>query len=158
MICKSRISSTQTSQQKYTSIINFDEVFFNQMLDDNIYLHAKYVHYLANKHEAHYMKLKYWHQPFAFVFLIKVQDGFQLVLETLDTEEATYMWNLGSTENCLQNKIEEAFAVIDLIYKNGRKNYLQNCGDNFRRVLHDYEDMRRGFVEWVGAVEGSVPI
>lgn len=74
--------------------------FLDEMgLIDDILRHGDYVHfhqvrYLADRHQSHLLKIHFVLHPFSFLFLLKGDRNFYLVLETLDTREATYIWGL----------------------------------------------------------------
>ncbi|TAD83480.1 MAG: hypothetical protein EAY75_14765, partial [Bacteroidetes bacterium] len=72
---------------------------FDDLLSVQSAKHYKHLRYLSTLHAADTMKLRFVLQPFSFIFLIKGQHQFHLVWETLDSQEATYLWH---TEKNLQ--------------------------------------------------------
>ena len=51
------------------------------------------------------MKIRFVLQPFSFVFLLAGKDHHYIVLETLDTEEATYIWKTGKIKISVINAV-----------------------------------------------------
>lgn len=73
------------------------------------------------------------------------------MLETLDTEEATYVWHFNKNE--LQKYLVYIEGELNFIRNKGRKEYLENQPKNFSRIFHDYSDDRKGFVIWKDLLE-----
>lgn len=99
------------------------------------------------------MKLRFVLNPFSFVFLLSGREGYHLVLETLDTEEATYMWHFDKNLPMLKEKISGIDKDLNLIRNKGRQFFLENHPENFSRIVHDYSDERKGFVIWKDILE-----
>ncbi len=76
------------------SIYNSEEDLINELLRNENVKHFRQIQYLAAKHESEILRIRFVLQPFSFVFLLSGRDAYHLVLETLDTEEATYIWHL----------------------------------------------------------------
>ena len=68
-----------------------------QLLDDILknkdFKHSQQLRFLATRHEGAHLKIRFVLSPFSFVFLLSGEQQFHIILETLDTEEATYLWN-----------------------------------------------------------------
>ena len=94
------------------------------------------------------MKLRFVLNPFSFVFLLSGAEGYHLVLETLNTEEATYIWHFDKNINTLKLKISDIDKDLNLIRNKGRQFFLESQPDNFSRIVHDYTDKRKGFIIW----------
>ena len=78
---------------------------------------------------------------------------FHIVLETLDTEEATYIWHFDrEAENFIEH-IREIDSAITQLRSEGRQAYLDSKPENFYRILHDYSNLKKGFVSWKGQFE-----
>jgi len=56
--------------------------------------HYLQIIYLAPKHDTSVLKLRFVSQPFSFIFLIAGENKYHLIWETLDNEEATYLWDI----------------------------------------------------------------
>lgn len=161
---------TPWSQGKFKSnFITFSELFksdeispdlladenelIDKLVSGNEYIHSRELRYLAEKHQKGISAIRYLLTPFSLTFILKGNQQFYLVLETIDTEEATYIWDLGSdssTENIRIGAIEEQ---LDNIRKFGRQTFLQSAPLNFTRIIHDYSDPRKGFVLWKSQIE-----
>jgi len=87
------------------------------------------------------------------VFLLTGSEQFHVVMETLDTEEATYIWHTDKDIGLLRNKLKEIDLDINIIRNDGRHVFLETMPQNFTRILHDYSDERKGFVIWKDLVE-----
>ena len=74
-------------------------------------------------------------------------------METLDTEEATYIWHLSHNISALKQGILEIDRQLNKIRNEGRQVFLETNPINFSRILHDYSDERKGFVLWKDALE-----
>lgn len=35
----------------------------------------------------------------------------------------------------------------------GRSSYIKNAPDYFSRIIHDYFDKKKGFIQWIGILE-----
>ena len=77
-------------------------------------------------------------------------------METLDTEEATYLWNTEKTKQALINKVKEIDKQLSLIRDKGRQAFLESQPQNFSRILHDYSDDKKGFIIWKDLLEERI--
>ena len=77
---------------------------------------------------------------------------FYIVLETLDTEEATYLWHL-SKNNSLKQNLNIVDKDINLIRNKGREEFMKTQPEYFSRVFHDYSETRKGFIIWKDLLE-----
>ena len=91
--------------------------------------------------------------PFSFVFLLSGKQQYHIVWETLDTEEATYVWHVDKNITALKNKLKLIDSEIGKIRTSGRQQYLENQIEKFSRIVHDYSDGRKGFVIWKDMLE-----
>jgi hypothetical protein len=94
------------------------------------------------------LKIRFVLKPFAFVFLVSGKNQYHIILETLDTEEATYIWHSEKTKESLINSISEIDSNIRMIFLKGRQTFLDTQPKNFSRIQHDYSEGRKGFVIW----------
>ena len=94
--------------------------------------------------------------PFSFVFLLSGAKQYHIVLETLDSEEATYLWHIDKSKQALLRKIKEIDEQLSIIRNKGRQTFLESNPENFSRVLHDYSDERKGFVIWKDFIEERI--
>lgn len=87
-------------------------------------------------------------QPFAFIFLIEGIDNQYLVMETVDTEEATYLWCMPKNINELKLEIQKIDSQLNTIRNEGRQKFLESNPIDFSKVQHDYMDSKKGFIVW----------
>ena len=109
--------------------------------------------YLAQRHDSPTLKIRFVLSPFSFVFLLAGEEQFHIVLETLDTEEATYVWHIPKDIQTLKIKLKEIDQQLSIIKNNGRQVLLETQPENFNRILHDYSDDKKGFIVWKGVLE-----
>jgi len=114
------------------------------------YLHLKY---LSAKHETSILKLRFVLQPFSFLFLLSGEKKYYIIWETLDSEEATYIWETERSRESLRVTLNHIEAIITDIKKSGRQDYLQQEHPNFSRIWHDYSDTKKGFITWKGILD-----
>jgi superfamily II DNA or RNA helicase len=114
------------------------------------YLHLKY---LSSKHETSILKLRFVLQPFSFLFLLSGENKYHIIWETLDSEEATYIWDTERSREALRITLNQIEEIITGIKKSGRQDYLKQEHPNFSRIWHDYSDPKKGFITWKGILE-----
>jgi len=143
------IKQVQSGSQLYQS----GEELLQDLLKKKRFKHHKQLRYLADKHAGNILKIRFVLSPFSFVFLIKGAEQFHLVLETLDTEEATYLWHFDKQVSRLPSKLKEIDAYLQIIRTRGRQAFLDTKPESFSRILHDYSDAQQGFVIWKDLLE-----
>lgn len=129
------------------------EELLDELLQNKDYKHRTHLQYLAERHERKIMKIRFVLSPFSFVFLLSGRDHFHVVMETLDTEEATYVWHFDNEKRNLPNNLQLVDENLNLIRNNGRQAFLEKVRDNFSRIVHDYSDDRKGFILWKDQLE-----
>jgi len=65
-------------------------------------------------------------------------------METLDTEEATYIWHLEKSFAILKSKLDLINKDLNTVKNKGRQVFLESQPENFSRIIHDYSDDRKG--------------
>lgn len=115
--------------------------------------HGRQLRYLAARHNDAVLKIRFVLKPFSFVFLLNGKEKFHIILETLDIEEATYVWHIKGVPEKLQQNLQQVEHDLNTIKNKGRQAFLKNPPQNFSRVLHDYTDDRKGFMEWKARLE-----
>lgn len=125
----------------------------DSLLNNTAYEHHGQLLYLSKNHYDDVLKIRFVTQPFSFVFLLKGLDNYHIVLETLDTKEATYLWRFPKSTSDFRNHLEIINKELNSIRNNGRQAYLENTPKNFSRIIHDYSDDRKGFFKWKNALE-----
>jgi superfamily II DNA or RNA helicase len=143
------INQVQSGSQLYES----GEELLEDLLKSKQFKHSKQLRYLAEKHAGNLLKIRFVLSPFSFVFLITGAEQFHIVLETLDTEEATYLWHFDKIVSLLPSKLKEIDAHLQIIRNQGRQAFLDTKPENFGRILHDYSNEQKGYVVWKDLLE-----
>ncbi|WP_255485170.1 TOTE conflict system archaeo-eukaryotic primase domain-containing protein [Mucilaginibacter sp. X5P1] len=117
------------------------------------YKHHRHLRYLSQKHERTILKLRFVLEPFSFVFLLSGNNQYHLVWETLDTEEATYIWHIEKLAYELDRNIKRIDGLLGQIRSQGRQQYLETNPEQFSRIVHDYSDDNKGFIIWKDLLE-----
>jgi superfamily II DNA or RNA helicase len=139
--------------QEQGKIYSNAEELLNEILKNKQYKHSQHIQYLAERHASQIMKIRFVLHPFSFVFLLAGGQSYYVVLETLDTEEATYIWHTPKDKSTLMEEVKQIDSQLNIIRDKGRQNFLENSPDNFTRILHDYSDNKKGFIIWKSAIE-----
>ena len=130
-----------------------EEELLNDLLKNEKVKHYRQLRYLASKHDGTTLKLRFVLNPFSFVFLLSGTEQYHVVLETLDTEEATYVWHVDKNRQLLLQKLKTIDQDLNIIRNKGRQSFLEKQPENFSRLIHDYTDDRKGFVVWKDHLE-----
>lgn len=117
------------------------------------YKHHRHLRYLSHKHERAILKLRFVLEPFSFVFLLSGNNQYHLVWETLDTEEATYIWHIGKSIYELEQSVKKIDRLLGQIRIKGRQQYLETNPEQFSRIVHDYSDDTKGMIIWKDLLE-----
>lgn len=144
---------TSDELQEQDKIYSNAEELLNEILKNKLYKHSQHIQYLADRHESSIMKIRFVLNPFSFVFLLAGEKNYFVVLETLDTEEATYIWHTPKNKASLIEEVKQIDDQLSIIREKGRQVFLENSPDNFTRILHDYSDNKKGFTIWKSAIE-----
>ena len=115
--------------------------------------HYRHLRYLSGIHAHHIMKLRFVLQPFSFVFLVEGEKQYHLIWETLDTEEATYVWHADKNLPALKQSARKLEDILNVIKAQGKIAYINSSEEPFRRIYHDYSDLIDGFVKWKAELE-----
>lgn len=118
--------------------------------------HAHQLRFLAQKHDTRVMKIRFVLEPFSFVFLLTGKQHYLIIWETLNTEEATYIWHVSKEASVFFEEIEKIDREIQQIKSLGRQSYKEAERSGFSRILHDYQDEKRGFVKWRDILEQAL--
>jgi len=135
--------------KKATSLFyNDPSALFSDLLGIKDAKHYKHLSYLSSLHAHDMMKLRFVLKPVSFIFLVKGNTRFHFVWETLDTEEATWVWHSGKSREELKRTLAKIEDVINVVKVQGKLAYINTSDDMFRRIIHDYSDIVEGFVKW----------
>ena len=148
------ITQIQDSRKGEPSLYESGDELLEDILKGKNFKHRQQLMYLAQKHDSQTLKIRFVLSPFSFIFLLSGEEQFHIVLETLDTEEATYVWHIPKDIQTLKIKLKEIDQQLSIIKNNGRQVFLETQPNNFNRILHDYSDDKKGFIVWKGLLEG----
>ena len=146
----------QVGENSSGQLFDSEEELLENILKNKTFRHYRQIRYLANKHASSILKIRFVLSPFSFVFLLPGTEQFHIVMETLDTEEASYIWHIDKDMTSLQNKLKEIDLSVSIIRNDGRQVFLESQPQNFTRILHDYTDERKGFVIWKDLLEETL--
>ena len=147
------IQQFQAGRTDSQSLYNSGEELLDELLRYKDVKHYHQLRYLAQKHEGSVLKIRFVLLPFSFVFLLSGSQQYHIIWETLDTEEATYIWHVTRNKTVLRNALKLIDEELGVIRTKGRQAFLENAPANFSRVLHDYSDSTKGFVLWRDLLE-----
>ncbi|MCC5931535.1 MAG: DEAD/DEAH box helicase [Cyclobacteriaceae bacterium] len=142
-----------TLQDGKPPLYGSEDALLEDLLKNERVKHYRQLRYLAGRHQSDILKLRFVLQPFSFVFLIAGTRQYHLVLETLDTEEATYIWHIDKSPESVMEQLPDIEDALTLIRNEGRQSYLETQPTKFSRIFHDYSDGRKGFIIWKHQLE-----
>jgi hypothetical protein len=147
------IEQLQNAAGNNSSLYDSGEELLEAVLKDEQAKHHRQLRYLAARHEHTILKLRFVLSPFSFVFLLAGVEHFHIVVETLDTEEATYIWHFPKDRQVLREALKRIDQDLNVIRQHGRQHFLETQPEGFSRVVHDYSEGKKGFVVWKDGVE-----
>jgi hypothetical protein len=112
-----------------------EAALFDDILNIKNSKHYLQLKYLSSKHEASVLKLRFVLQPFSFLFLLTGEKKYHIIWETLDSEEATYIWHANRTRESLRITLAEIEAILKYIKQNGRQAFLEKESNNFSKTF-----------------------
>jgi superfamily II DNA or RNA helicase len=146
-------SELQKLNNEVISLYDTESEFLEDILAHKQVKHYRQLRFLANRHEASVMKIRFVVSPFSFVFLLTGEEQYHVVMETMDTEEATYIWHVEKSLGHLKQRLKEIDSDLNRIRNDGRQAFLETMPKNFSRVLHEYFDEKKGFIKWKTLLE-----
>jgi len=147
------IYQLQSQQDENSSLYETGEELLDDLLNSKKVIHYRQLRYLAEQHESAILKLRFVLNPFSFVFLLAGDEQYHLVMETLDTREATYLWHMDKDKQEFRNQLHVVDHQLNIIRNDGRQAFLDLQPANFSRILHDYIDEQKGFILWKDLLE-----
>ncbi len=147
------IEDLLSSYDEGKKLFSSEASLFDDILNIKNSRHYLQLKYLSSKHETSVLKLRFVLQPFSFLFLLAGEKKYHIIWETLDSEEATYIWHTDRTRESLRITLVEIEVILRDIKKHGRQTFLEKENANFSKVVHDYSDAKKGFVAWKGILE-----
>lgn len=162
-----------TNNNKEINLLSFDQLFNDKdaniynifpsetaLIDDILNIkNAKHYHqikYLSALHEASILKIRFVLKPFSFLFLLSGNTKYHIIWETLDSEEATYLWHANKNKEDLRKKLNEIEQVLIAIRDTGKKDYLSKDHSDFSRIVHDYSGSMKAFTTWKSMLEERI--
>ena len=146
----------QIQDENKKSLYSSGEELLEDILKKQNFKHHKQLRFLSQRHDRSTLKIRFVLSPFSFVFLLTGKEQFHIVLETLDTEEATYLWHFAKDKQTLKMKLKEIDQHLNIIKNKGRQVFLENQPENFSRILHDYLDDKKGFIIWKDLLDEQI--
>jgi superfamily II DNA or RNA helicase len=147
------LSELQTVNGSDCSLYESETELLEDILKKKQVKHYRQLRFLSEKHEGAILKIRFVLSPFSFVFLLSGEDQFHIILETMDTEEATYIWHIEKSISQLKYRLREIDNDLNIVRNKGRQAFLDTQPQNFSRVLHDYSDEKKGFIIWKDLLE-----
>lgn len=136
--------------------IDSEDNLLDSILKNSKYLHSKQLNYLAKHHDYTRMKIRYALHPFSFVFLLMGELKNHIILETLDTKEATYVWHCNKDTILFKEELKLINEKLNFIRTKGRESFLENKPKNFSKIIHDYNKNSEAFYIWKNALEERI--
>lgn len=130
------------------SLYESGEELLNDILKQTHFKHHKQLRYLSEQQSDDIIKIRFILNPFSFIFLLFGHNQYHIVLETLDTEEATYLWHFDKNPELIPSYLKEVDTQLNVIQNQGRQAFLETNPENFSRILHNYANEPKGFIEW----------
>jgi len=147
------VTQLQELQNISPNLFESGEELMSVLLRQATYKHSRQLHYLADRHERSILKLRFVLSPFSFLFLLVGEEQYHLILETLDTEEATYIWHFEKNDVQSRAGLSRVENDLHVIRQHGRQYFLTTQPVHFHRVVHDYSEAKKGFMIWKDGVE-----
>jgi hypothetical protein len=118
--------------------------------------HYDHLQYLSSQHLSSVLKVRFVLEPFSFLFLLQGDTQYHIVWETLNSEEATYVWHFEKSIEALRRGLKEIEVILQEIKTTSKQDYLKKEHTNFSRIIHDYSDKKKGFVQWKAVLEERI--
>lgn len=141
------IIDQESLSEDLNKIFDKETDLLNVLLEASQPRHYKQLKFLSKKHCYKVVKLRFILEPFSFIFLLEGDFNYHIAWETLDTEEATYLWHISKEEN-LQEQLLKIDLQISKVTQEGKFIFLESNPDKFSRVYHDYSELDKGFLRW----------
>jgi superfamily II DNA or RNA helicase len=115
--------------------------------------HYQHLQFLSSQHLSSVLKVRFILEPFSFLFLLAGETRYHIVWETLNSEEATYIWHFQKSIEALRTGLKEIEVILQEIKETNKQEYLKKEHHNFSRIIHDYTDPKKGFIQWKDSLE-----
>ena len=134
-------------------IFKSEEDLIDDLLKIKNSKHYYQLKYLSSQHLSSVLKIRFVLTPFSFLFLLDGNKKYHIIWETLNSEEATYIWHFEKSMDALRQGLKEIETILQEIKTTGKPNYIRKEDYNFSRIVHDYTDAKSGFTVWKGTLE-----
>lgn len=134
-------------------LLKDEQDLIHDILDIKNCRHYHQLKYLCSQHLSAVLKIRFVLAPFSFLFLLSGNKMYHLIWETLDSEEATYVWHFEKSMDALRNGLKEIEVILNEIKATSKQDYLKKENHNLSRIIHDYGDAKSGFIIWKGMLE-----
>lgn len=141
-------SDTLLDQPSLKGMFKSDKDLIDDILSVKDSKHYHHLKFLAAQHLSSVLKIRFVLQPFSFLFLLQGENKYHIVWETLNSEEATYVWHFEKNMDALRNGLSKIEEVLNEIKNTGKQDYLNKDHPNFSRIMHDYSGAKQGFTVW----------
>lgn len=149
-----KVKNTDIELENITkSLFKSDKELLDEVLINDNYLHSKQLQYLAKNHKTNILKIRFITQPFSFVFLLEGTQQYHIVLETVNTKEATYIWHISKETTLLDLELSAINSFLNIIKRDGRQAFLKTNTKNFSRILHNYSNDKKSYYQWKNSLE-----
>ncbi len=138
---------------KAQQLFKSDQDLIDDILSIKDSKHYHQLKYLSSQHLSSILKMRFVLNPFSFLFLLAGEKKYHIVWETLNSEEATYIWHFEKSMDELRKGLIEIEQALTEIKATSKQQYLKKDHPHFSRVIHDYSDVKKGFTEWKGLLE-----
>ena len=135
---------------------NIEQWLMSKLSQESLTKHHEHLMYLSGLHERNLFPLKITGKPISFLFGFRKENRINIVWETHNTKEATYIWRISERAN---DNIHEFISVTENLVKNlrqGNKRSYRSANKNnsdFKVVEHDYSLPNNGFEKWRSIIE-----
>ena len=146
----SLVTTVQSTPEK---IFKSDQELIDEILNVKNSKHYHQIKYLSSQHLSSTLKVRFILDPFSFLFLLTGEKNYYIVWETLNSEEATYIWHFEKSIEALRQGLNEIENILNDIKTTSKQDYLKKDHSNFSRIVHDYTDTKKGFVDWKCTLE-----
>lgn len=115
--------------------------------------HYHHLKYLSSKQSTSF-KMHYLFKPYSFIFFLEGEEKNYFVWETLDTKEATYIWQIDKDPDSLIDNFKKIEAKIDSLLSGGKIKYIKSTDDSVKRIKHLYSGVDKGYPKWRFELDG----
>ena len=109
--------------------------------------HYNHLKYLSSKQSTSF-KIHYLFKPYSFIFFLEGEENNYFVWETLDTKEATYVWQIDKNLTALRDNFKKIEDIIGSLRLGEKIKYVNSTNDLVERINHLYSEADKGYPKW----------